>query len=171
MHNVYVVTNVNCYFKNSFKNAITSQKNLPNYNESSMCAMARCPVAVWVVREHGGMVAKRGPPKPNAQCMGKIFLYGMYGTQPNNLKDSNILQTDQPLKICDFLFPLQVNMNVLLFPPPWAEVPLICSFSSIKGVLLDTLQWHSTGLSAWKSPPSPGWLTGVHTLPSIQESF
>ncbi len=36
---------------------------------------------------------------------------------------------------------------------------------------LGTLQWHSTGLSAWKSPPSPEWLTGVHTLPSIPGVF
>jgi len=61
-------------------------------------------------------------------------------------------------------------MNVLVVLPPSAEVPLICSFSSIKGVF-----GHATvAQHRCLNVPTLPWMTHrctLHTLPSITEDF
>lgn len=73
-------------------------------------------------------------------------------------KTATFTLSDQPSEMCDFLFPLQVNMNVLVVLPPSAEVPLICSFSSIKGVF-----GHATvAQHGCMNVPTLPWMTHRH---------
>lgn len=83
MHNVNVMTSCDC----SFKNAIMSQITYP-ITMSPVCLSRHAALQLsGQCKSTGCRVAKdEAHPKPNAQCMGKIFLCGMYCTQPNNLK-------------------------------------------------------------------------------------
>ncbi len=95
----------------------------------------------------------------------------MYGTQPNNLKDSNIHTNRSAIKNLWLLVSSAGQHECPPLPPRPEQRCLWSVPSAPSRECLDTLQWHSSGLSAWKSPPSPGWLTGVHTLPSIPGVF
>lgn len=74
------------------------------------------------------------PTQSPVHCAWVNYSYQWYPAKQFKEKRETFTLSDQPSEMCDFLIPLQVNMNVLVVLPPSAEVPLICSFSSIKGV-------------------------------------